>query len=163
MPETGFLDRTITIANARYRYQVYVPATYAPLRSWPVILFLHGAGEGGVDGLRPTDVGIGSAIRRRAERFPTIVVFPQARPECDGWRGDTAAAAMRALDRTIAEFQGDPSRLYLTGLSMGGSGTLRIAAYYPGRARPDLPRFRWRIRRHPRASDRSGADLDLSG
>lgn len=40
---------------------------------------------------------------------------------------------MRALDRTIAEFQGDPSRLYLTGLSMGGSGTLRIAAYYPGR------------------------------
>src|SRR5690625_924471 len=61
---------------------------------------------------------------------------------------------MRALDRTIAEFQGDPSRLYLPGLSMGGSGTLRIAAYYPGRARPDLPRFRWRIRRHPRASDR---------
>src|SRR5690625_7546904 len=113
MPETGFLDRTITIANARYRYQVYVPATYAPLRSWPVILFLHGAGESGVDGLRPTDVGIGSAIRRRAERFPTIVVFPQARPECDGWRAAPAAAPMRGPARPTAEFRADPGGLYL--------------------------------------------------
>src|SRR5690625_3956051 len=61
---------------------------------------------------------------------------------------------MRALALPIAACEGGPRRLYPTGLSMGGRGPLRLAAYYPGRARPDLPRFRWRIRRHPRASDR---------
>jgi predicted peptidase len=112
----------------------YPPAAISPpSRNWPIILFLHGAGECGVDGLRPTDVGLGTAVRRHPDRFPALVVFPQAPPESDGWRGDTAAAAMRALDRTVAEFQGDPRRLYLTGPSMGGSGTLRIAAQCPGR------------------------------
>jgi predicted peptidase len=133
MPETGFLNRMVTIAGEDFRYQVYVPAGFTPRRKWPLILFLHGAGERGEDGLRPTDVGLGTAIRRNAYRFPAIVVFPQARPDSGGWRGDAAAAALRALDRTIAEFQGDPHRLYLTGLSMGGSGTLRVAAEYPDR------------------------------
>lgn len=133
MPETGFLDRRLKVAGREYRYQVYVPSDYTTRRSWPVILFLHGAGEGGDDGLRPTEVGIGSAIRRNARNFPVLVVFPQARPGSGEWRGDTAAMALRALDRTIAEFQGDPRRTYLTGLSMGGSGTLRIAAAFPGR------------------------------
>lgn len=133
MSETGFLDRTLKLAGDPYRYQVYVPATFTPDRRWPVILFLHGAGESGTDGLLPTEVGIGSAIRRHADRFPALVVFPQARPKNEGWRGDTAAAALRVLDRTVAEFRGDPHRLYLTGLSMGGSGTLRVAAEYPGR------------------------------
>lgn len=152
MPETGFLDRKLTIAGLPYRYQVYVPASFTLQHSWPVILFLHGAGESGMDGLRPTDVGIGSAIRRNAERFPALVVFPQAHSDCDGWRGDTAAAALRALDRTIAEFQGDPRRLYLTGLSMGGSGTLRVAAEYPGRFAalvPICPDFDGELARHP--------------
>jgi predicted peptidase len=133
MPETGFLDRLVSVAGKQFRYQVYLPAAFTPRRAWPVILFLHGVGERGEDGLRPTEVGIGSAIRRNARRFPVLVVFPQARTEYHGWRGDAAAAALRALDRTVAEFRGDPRRLYLTGLSMGGSGTLRLAAENPGR------------------------------
>lgn len=133
MPETGFLDRKLNIAGQEYRYQVYVPSDYTAQRSWPIILFLHGAGEGGEDGLLPTEVGIGSAIRRNARNFPVLVVFPQARPDSSGWRGNTAVMALRALDRTVAEFHGDPRRLYLTGLSMGGSGTLRVAAEFPGR------------------------------
>ena len=44
-PETGFLNRTAAVGGQTYRYQVYVPANYATNRSWPVILFLHGAGE----------------------------------------------------------------------------------------------------------------------
>lgn len=134
MPETGFLDRMLNIAGQVYRYQVYVPADYTSQRSWPIILFLHGGGECGEDGLRPTEVGIGNAVRRNARGFPTLIIFPQARrSESCSWRGEMAAVAMRALDRTIAEFRGDPRRLYLTGLSMGGSGTLRMAAEYPGR------------------------------
>lgn len=43
--QTGFLDRTITIDDAPYRYQVYVPADYTPRTSWPVIVSLHGNGR----------------------------------------------------------------------------------------------------------------------
>lgn len=133
MRETGFLNRTVVLGGASYRFQVYVPWSWTPERLWPVILFLHGGGERGDDGLRPTEVGLGSAIRRNARRFPAIVVFPQTNRSCCGWWGEASALAIRALDHAVAEFHGDPRRLYLTGLSMGGSGTFRIAAEYPGR------------------------------
>ncbi|HEX7049710.1 MAG TPA: prolyl oligopeptidase family serine peptidase [Longimicrobiales bacterium] len=132
MPETGFLDRMLDVAGATRRYQVFVPAGWHAGRRWPVILFLHGAGEGGADGLLQTEVGLGSAIRRHAGRFPVLAVFPQA-PSGAAWRGRIAEAALRAVDAAIAEFRGDPARIYLTGLSMGGSGTLRMAAEHPHR------------------------------
>ena len=61
--ETGFLDRTVTVAGEIYRYQVYIPQDFATKKKWPVILFLHGVGEHGDDGLRQTDIGIAHAIR----------------------------------------------------------------------------------------------------
>lgn len=61
-----------------YRYQVYVPHAYTPAERWPVILFLHRAGERGSDGLLQTAVGLGDAIRRNPARYPALVVFPQA-------------------------------------------------------------------------------------
>src|SRR5882757_3158232 len=78
-PETGFLDRNLVLQGETYRYQVYVPSNWTPARAWPVVLFLHGAGERGKDGLIQTEVGIGSAIRRFPERYPAIVVMPQCR------------------------------------------------------------------------------------
>ncbi len=68
--ETGFLDRTITVQGITYKYQVYVPDNWNSHQKWPVILFLHGAGERGDDGLLETDVGIGPAIRNAAAEFP---------------------------------------------------------------------------------------------
>ena len=59
--ETGFLDRTVTVGGETFKYQVYVPAQWSKKTAWPVILFLHGAGERGEDGVTPTDVGIGTA------------------------------------------------------------------------------------------------------
>ena len=59
-PETGFLDRTLTVEGVTYRYQVYVPVDYSADKKWPVVLFLHGAGERGDDGLVQTNVGIGT-------------------------------------------------------------------------------------------------------
>jgi hypothetical protein len=56
---TGFLDRTVPFGDKPVRYQVYVPFDY------PVILFLHGAGERGNDGLLQTQVGLGAAIASR--------------------------------------------------------------------------------------------------
>lgn len=128
--ETGFLNRTLSFADANYRYQVYVPTDYTPNKLWPVILFLHGAGERGDDGLFQTEVGIGSAIRQHVERIQSIVVFPQSRPD-HIWAGQMEDMALKALDRTVSEFHGDPKRLYLSGISMGGFGTWSLAVRHP--------------------------------
>ena len=126
--ETGFLNRVLTLDGAEHRYQVYVPRDYRPSQAWPVILALHGGGERGTDGLLQTDVGLARAIRRHAGRFPAIVVFPQRPPgDSAGWQGDGARIALAALDKTLIEFNTDRSRVYLTGLSMGGNGSWYLA------------------------------------
>ena len=124
--QTGFLDRSVTVGTRAYHYQVYVPADYASKPSWPAILFLHGAGERGTDGLLQTNVGLGAAIRQNASRYPAIVVFPQVPPDSQ-WVGTPADMAVAALQQTMREFHVDASRVYLTGLSMGGHGTWYIA------------------------------------
>jgi predicted peptidase len=131
--ETGFLNRSVTVNGLRYPYQVYVPADYASsTQRWPVILFLHGAGERGTDGLLHTHVGLPPAIRRSASKYPALVVMPQS-PTDSTWLGLPADAAMMALDQTLAEFRGDGDRVYLTGLSMGGNGTWNLAYRFPER------------------------------
>ena len=132
-PETGFLNRTLATGAKAAPYQVYVPANWTKKKKWPVILFLHGAGERGDDGLVQTEVGIGTAIRRYVSRVPFIVVLPQCLKNRWWTEPDMQAVALKALDQTIAEFNGDPERIYLTGLSMGGYGTWAIASSNPRR------------------------------
>jgi predicted peptidase len=131
--ETGFLNRTVKILTETYRYQVFVPHDWSKKQKLPVILFLHGAGERGDDGLTQTEEGIGSAIRRHVDRFPALVVFPQCRR--GSWWTDAKMQeqALLALNQTIKEFNGDIERIYLTGLSMGGYGTWSIASRFPGK------------------------------
>ncbi len=132
--ETGFLDRSVTISGVEYRYQVFVPREFDRKKNWPVILALHGGGEYGSDGMRQTNVGLAPAIRRNPDRFPAIVVFPQAKADGKpGWQLDGGRAAMAALDRAIREFRGDPERVVLTGLSAGGNGGWYLASRYPDR------------------------------
>lgn len=135
---TGFLDRTVSVLGQTYRYQVFVPSSYNASQRWPVILFLHGGGERGADGLRQTHVGLGPAIRKDVARFPAIVVFPQA-PSESLWAGVPARAAMAALDQTTREFTTDPDRVYLTGISMGGGGVWYLAYRNPSRFAALLP------------------------
>jgi predicted peptidase len=130
MPQTGFLNRAVTLNNTTYRYQVYVPADFSPKKKWPVILFLHGAGERGDDGIVQTQVGLGAAIRRSAERFPCIVVLPQCRDH-QVWFGEMETLALQTLEQSIKEFNGDLQQIYLTGLSMGGYGTFYLASRHP--------------------------------
>ena len=131
--ETGFLNRTISVNGTVHRYQVYLPAEYASgTQRWPVILFLHGAGERGADGLLQTNVGLPAAIRATPARYPAIVVIPQV-PADSLWLGSSAQAAISALDATLGEFRGDTDRVYLTGLSMGGNGTWNLAYQHPTR------------------------------
>lgn len=137
--QTGFLDRAVTVAGVTYRYQVYVPAEFSTKKSWPVVLFLHGSGERGDDGLIQTEVGIGHAIRVKSSRFPFIVVMPQCRENKIWGSPDMEAQALAALDASIREFHGDRNRVYLTGLSMGGYGVWDIASTHPGRFAALIP------------------------
>jgi len=124
--ETGFINKTLMHGDEEIPYVVYVPRDYDPGQSWPVILFLHGAGERGVDGLVQTEVGIGRAIRRYPDRFPCLVVMPQCPP--DVWWDRAIDRAEMSLAQTLAEYSTDPDRIYLTGLSMGGFGTWLLGA-----------------------------------
>jgi poly(3-hydroxybutyrate) depolymerase len=136
--ESGFLDREITLNGVSYRYQVYVPVNYDPGKSLPVILYLHSIAERGEDGLRQTQIGLGSYIRQDRERFPFIVVFPQAKRDRI-WTGEMATLALKVLDQTIEEFNGDPKRVYLTGISMGGLGTWYLPTQAPGKFAAIVP------------------------
>ena len=131
--ETGFLDRSIVVEGNEYAYQVYVPRNYQALEPLPVILFLHGAGERGTDGITQTTVGLPAAIREEPDRFPAIVVMPQSPVEGPGLQELGGSIAMAALDAAIAEFSTDSSRIYLTGLSQGGNGSWYLAYHNPDR------------------------------
>jgi predicted peptidase len=129
--ETGFLNRAVKVGGVEYRYVVYVPREWNKRQKWPVILFLHGAGERGADGSAQTDVGIGRAIRFHPERYPFVVVMPQVRADKTWTDHEMEAQALAALEKTISEFHGDRERVYLTGISMGGYGTWNMGAKYP--------------------------------
>ena len=132
-PETGFLNRTVTVDGVTYKYQVFVPGNWNKKVKWPVILFLHGYGEEGDDGLLQTVGGLPVAIRSHVDRFPFVVAMPQCRKQ-DWWTNPAMEAqALKALDQTMQEFRGDPERVYLTGLSMGGYGTWALGSQQPGR------------------------------
>jgi predicted peptidase len=128
----AFVSRSTTVDGSTYAYRVFVPRRSARQARPPVILYLHGAGERGTDGQLQTMVGLGPVVKGRAESFPAIVVFPQAPPD-SVWSGAPARAAMQALEAALSEFGGDSTRIYLTGLSMGGYGTWDLALRHVGR------------------------------
>jgi predicted peptidase len=138
--ETGFLNRTLLIDGSEYRYQVYVPREFNRSTRWPIILALHGGGEYGSDGLLQTTGGLARAIHQHADRFPAIVVFPQAHADnTPGWQKQGGQAALAAVDKAISEFNGDPARVYLTGFSAGGNGSWYLASHYPERFAAFVP------------------------
>ena len=131
--QTGFVKHEIDLDGERYSYQVFVPRTWTADKHWPVILFLHGAGERGSDGDHQAEVGIGPAIRRDEDSFPAVVVMPQCRSGV--WWNDSKMEQLvtATLEHSIKQFNGDRDRVYLTGLSMGGYGTLYFGAKHPGK------------------------------
>ncbi|MFH1301425.1 MAG: phospholipase, partial [Planctomycetota bacterium] len=56
--KTGFVNAVYQDAAGEHRYVVFVPRNYSPEKKYPVILFLHGAGERGSDGLKQTQIGL---------------------------------------------------------------------------------------------------------
>lgn len=130
---TGFVNRTVTVGSEQYGYQVYVPRDYTPGSRLPVILFLHGGGETGDDGLVQTEGALGSAVRRSRSDYPAVIVFPQCSPGRIWATDDMANMAMRALEDTEEAYGTDPDRVYVTGLSRGGQGAWFLAYRNPDR------------------------------
>lgn len=135
-PNTGFLLKTFSDDTGEHHYSLYVPPDYTPDREWPVVLFLHGAGERGKDGVLPTQVGLGEVIRRSKKSYPAIVVFPQVENQgriLTAWSPKRPAGqrALAILKQVEQEYKIDPHRRVLTGWSMGGYGTWQIAQATP--------------------------------
>jgi predicted peptidase len=132
-PPTGtFVAKTVIVQGKTWRYSVHLPPGYRPGQALPVILALHGAGSRGADGLEPRKQSVAVAAQAHPERYPAVLVLPQC-PRGRTWSRDVADFALAALERTLKEYGGDPSRLYLVGQSLGARGVVHLAARYPDR------------------------------
>jgi predicted esterase len=131
--ETGFLNRKLVLKGVTYKFQVYLPEDFRrdDRKQWPIILFLHGRGERGGEGMWQTQIGLPLQVRDHPERWPFIIVMPQCRYPSFWTDPDMLAMAIAALDQEAAALHADPLRTYLTGISMGGYGAWELARMYP--------------------------------
>lgn len=112
-------------------YLLFLPEDYGKKKQrWPLIMFLHGAGERGSD-LNKVKVHGPPKIIEDQKDFPFIVVSPQC-PEDDWWT-EKVEVLINLLDDIVSRYKVDKERIYLTGLSMGGYGTWSLASAYPER------------------------------
>ena len=112
------------------QYQLFLPSKYGADRKtqWPLMLFLHGAGERGSDINRVKIHGPPKLVARR-KAFPFIVASPQCR-ENGHWEADGLLAL---VDDLVDRYRVDEDRIYVTGLSMGGYGTWAVGGAAPER------------------------------
>jgi predicted peptidase len=127
--QSGFLERSVMVGNHQYRYRVWLPPHYTKLHRWPVLLFLHGSEERGEDNIRQLSSGLAPALREYGDRYRCVVVFPQCGPNQE-WYGEMEQQAIAALEKTLREFHGDRSRIYVTGVSMGGAGVWYMTRHH---------------------------------
>ena len=115
-------------------YLLHLPQNYQEKDSWPLMLFLHGAGERG-DDLELVKVHGPPKIVETDKDFPFILVSPQCKLK--RWWQPIELTAL--LDEIVAKYMVDEDRIYVTGLSMGGFGTWALAAYTPDRFAAIVP------------------------
>jgi predicted peptidase len=107
------------VKKVSLNYLVYLPKTYdkKSMEKWPIIFFLHGSGERGSNLELVKKNGLPLLVE--TDDYPFIVVSPQC-PENTDWNIDALNALYKKVLKT---YKIDVSRIYLTGLSMGGYGT----------------------------------------
>ncbi len=117
------------VEHTPYRYLAYTPAGYLDAGSdkFPLMIFLHGSGEKGLD---INAVRTRAAIPARLENkmdLPFLVIAPQCPPR-QHWN----PWMLKGLIEEVSQkYRVDPDRIYLTGLSMGGFGTWDTAIAFP--------------------------------
>jgi predicted peptidase len=139
------------------RYMLFVPRGYEPEgKPWPLMLFLHGLGECSNDDISLVKIhGPASFVESRPD-FPFVTVMPQLPPP-PGYDPKAATAMkpgellalvgpawkpeelVQLLDHVEKNLHIDRTRVYVTGLSMGGFGTWRLVAAYPERFAAAVP------------------------
>ncbi|MBR6177437.1 MAG: hypothetical protein IKQ70_06090 [Bacteroidales bacterium] len=140
--------------NTVLPYRLLSPLNVDSTKQYPVVLFLHGAGERGNDNeaqLTYMDKIFGSNSFR--QKYPCYVILPQCAEEyrwCEtDWTlpshsmPDTISvylnAANQLLDSIVNAVNADTSRLYITGMSMGGFGTWDLISRYPNKFAAAVP------------------------
>lgn len=126
-----FNGRTFTEDGVVFRYQLFLPHDYDPSKKWPVVVAVHGSAEKGSDGMKPLNVGVGKVVQARAASFPAVVLLPQVPME--GKILDWTPAFTHLVDSVVHEVHGDPDRVYLTGISMGGLLAYDMVLKHPGK------------------------------
>src|SRR5262245_8852001 len=116
--------------KAEVHYLLFLPKGFndSPGKTWPLILFLHGAGERGNEIAKVAVHGPPKVAPHNPD-FPFVIVSPQC-PEGQVW---STEVLLGLLDHAIKNYAIDPNRVYLTGLSMGGYGTWDLGLRYPER------------------------------
>ncbi|MFI8377487.1 prolyl oligopeptidase family serine peptidase [Leeuwenhoekiella sp. NPDC079379] len=139
-------------AGDSLQYRIQYPLNYDETKEYPLILFLHGAGERGSDNTSQLTHGANVfATTGNRNAFPAIVIFPQcpadsywANVDVDRTKSPVGITfhpekkpaphlkmAVELVDSFIKERKVDTSRIYVGGLSMGGMGTYEIVQRNP--------------------------------
>ncbi|MHB8897253.1 MAG: carboxylesterase family protein [Thermoguttaceae bacterium] len=107
-------------------YLLYTPKDYDSKDAWPLMVFLHGAGERG-DDLELLKIHGPTKLITGGKDFPCIVLAPQC-PKYLWWQSEVL---IKLIDKVAGQYKVDRKRIYLTGLSMGGFATWDLAAKHP--------------------------------
>jgi predicted peptidase len=115
--------------DIRMNYLLYLPKDYGKAdKKWPLILFLHGAGERG-DNIELVKKHGPAKLVAEGKDFDFIIMSPQC-PQESWWPSMTEDLKL-LVDDIAGKYQVDQSRMYITGLSMGGYGTWSMIIKYP--------------------------------
>jgi len=122
------------VAEGGLPYLLFIPKGYNDSKTerWPLVIFLHGSGERGTDIEVVKKHGPPMLVEKNPA-FPFIVISPQLpiQSATVGWSWPVAPLDA-ILDHALKTLRVDPSRVYLTGLSLGG-----IATWEWGTTRPE--------------------------
>ena len=108
-----------------FGYVKYLPKDYDETKKYPLVFFLHGAGERGDDLDAASRHGYMKHVRESNAEYPFIFIAPQC-PAGKFW-GCYTESLLAFLDYICETLPIDKERVYLTGLSMGGTGTWMLA------------------------------------
>lgn len=118
------------VDNTYQPYRVFVPSGYNGARGFPLVIALHGMGG---DENSYFDNYSNGLFKVEAERHGYIVACPKGRKPASMYLGDAERDVLDVIAEIERAYRIDPDRVYLTGHSMGGYGTLSVAMNHPER------------------------------